>query len=332
MEFERLHGACASGDLDQIEELLQTSGEWPRELLDERQGGLPPLHVAVLAGHLRVVRKLCEEWDAHPSEWDDFDFTPLQLAKALGLKEIADYLTAANAYAGEPACPTFYQAVEAGHLPLAARLLARGGADVNEAGDRDVRPLHLAAERGDLRLVELLIGDGARLQDEAVFGPPLTFAAYGGSRVVAEFLISKGAAITCPNDQAGSSPLHVASYQGHGDVVEFLLSHAADPENTTWAGETALALAVRHRRAGVVKILLEHGADPNCRCLSFVVPEQGVPVVAAAATEGSWEIVGLLLQHGADAKARAVRGETLIELATRAGREDIVQLLVEKQA
>jgi len=56
---------------------------------------------------------------------------------------------------------------------------------------------------------------------------PLHWAAHGGHRSVAEFLMANKAEVNAQNE-LGLTSLHLAVQEGHKDVVELLLARKAD--------------------------------------------------------------------------------------------------------
>lgn len=48
-----------------------------------------------------------------------------------------------------------------------AKLLLKFGADVNASGEVGDRPLHLAAAKGFLSIIKLLMGDGSKANGES---------------------------------------------------------------------------------------------------------------------------------------------------------------------
>ncbi|HWV99756.1 MAG TPA: ankyrin repeat domain-containing protein [Candidatus Acidoferrum sp.] len=93
----------------------------------------------------------------------------------------------------------------------------------------DYKPIHAAAESGDLATVQDLIE-----QDPALVGA---------------------------KDWDNLTPLHLAAFHGHKDVVEFLLAHAAEVNAKTTAGVTPLHMAAQIGSQEVIEVLLAHGAD-----------------------------------------------------------------------
>lgn len=90
--------------------------------------------------------------------------------------------------------------------------------------------LHFCAERGDIKLLELLL--------------------------------SHGAEIDCP-DQFGRTALHYAVKHVHLPVVRKLLGWGADTEVADCEGLTPLHLAVDAGAEAIVLLLIEQGADLN---------------------------------------------------------------------
>ena len=61
------------------------------------------------------------------------------------------------------------------------------------------------------------------------------------------------------------------------------------------SGWTPLFVALHHEQFTSARVMLEHGADPN------ILSDQGMSVVAAAATEGApKELIALMLEKGFD--------------------------------
>ncbi|MFC1843126.1 ankyrin repeat domain-containing protein [Candidatus Dependentiae bacterium] len=76
--------------------------------------------------------------------------------------------------------------------------LAKEGTDVNVKSPNSKRtPLHIAASKGKLAIVRVLVESGAQLEPKNIDGKtPLHFAAEKGRVKIVEYLVERGAAIT----------------------------------------------------------------------------------------------------------------------------------------
>jgi ankyrin repeat protein len=85
-------------------------------------------------------------------------------------------------------------------------------------------PLHAAAEKGYLEMVELLIAYGADIEAEDDWNDtPLNIASYHGGFEVVKKLVELGAKPDVVNTQ-GKNALDYAQSQGHEDIEAFLLT------------------------------------------------------------------------------------------------------------
>jgi len=164
----------------------------------------------------------------------------------------------------------------------------------------------LASYRQDLDVFEASsMGDLARVRKliesdpEAInaYSPdgfhPLGYSCFFGRREVFDHLLTQGADVNAPSRNAMQvRPLHSAVAQ-------------ADPE-------TALRFA---------QCLLERGALPN------VVQQGDFTPLHEAALRGHLSLVCLLLRCGAAPEARSTKGERPLELAERAGHEEVIAIL-----
>lgn len=106
--------------------------------------------------------------------------------------------------------------------------------------------LHEAACTGRLRLVALLIKQGALLEAADEDGlTPLHEAVRAGHADVVELLLGQGAQVDARN-RSGQTALHMAAEQSHLDVMETLVTRGAELQAVDHAGRTPVDVATEN--------------------------------------------------------------------------------------
>jgi ankyrin repeat protein len=191
-------------------------------------------------------------------------------------------------------------------------LLDRGHAGVDERVEGKTA-LHVAAERGDVRTIRVLIGHHADVGGlDAEGEPPLLLAARGGHTDCVDALLAGGAD---PNQESAVTavrPIHVAVLSGAPDTLQRLLRGGADPNATSSSGETALHLAARldpPRAMIAMDVLLAHGANAEARDVRGFTP------LHVAAARDAPLVVRLYRDMKFDLNARSAWGQTPLDVA-----------------
>jgi ankyrin repeat protein len=174
-------------------------------------------------------------------------------------------------------------------------------------------PLALAAEAGNLRIVQLLLEHKANPNLALPGGEtPLMTAARTGRLEVVQALLAAGADPNAKEDAKGQSALLWAAAEGHADVVQALIEAGADFRIRLESGFTPLLIAARDGKAEVVEVLLQAGANPNDALLPApdAKPRRGYrigplpkPLTSAmifATLSGHFELAVKLVDRGAD--------------------------------
>ena len=206
--------------------------------------------------------------------------------------------------------------------PAGARWLLEHGADANLAwGDAGETPLHVAARRWDVAMVERLVEHGADVSRRRADGAtPHTLAELHGNPDIAAWLLAHGAAdelsplerfiAACaradraaadailaahPALRSGLRPehhlmLHRPAESGNAAVLETMLACGFDPEARDKEHVTPLHRAAMGGHVDAVRVLLEHGADVNALDGMF----SATPLVWAVEGRSS------VTRHGAD--------------------------------
>ena len=181
--------------------------------------------------------------------------------------------------------------------PAGPRWLLEHGADPNLAwGDAGEAPLHVAARRWDLALVELLVWHGADVLKRRADGrTPHTLAELYGNHEIATWLLAHGA-----HDEL-SMPEKFVACCTRGDRVAAKVMLAANPTlRSELRPEHHLML---HRfaesgNAAVLEAMMLCGFDPHAR------DKDGVTALHRAAMAGHPGAVRVLLAFGAPVDAK----------------------------
>ena len=238
--------AIRDGNIDQVR------GDMDKYGFDVN-GRLPSLrekaiHLATRRGHLDMVTLLLDR-GAKIDAKDEDNYKPIHhAADRMRLKDNLGY----------PIDPKLEEKMNI------ARLLIERGAriNVNSAGQNHT-PLDLAAREGDLEMVELLVDNGANVNNYK----PLHLASERGHLEIVTYLIEHGANLNDPDIEIrfdGLSPLHEAVRGGHFDVVEYLVEKGADINATH----------THYRKP--INMIINLDSKPNYRKIAFFLMRKGI--------------------------------------------------------
>ena len=238
------------------------------------------------------------------------------------------------------------------------------------SGGGGLTALVFAAREGDLESAEYLLRSGADVNQTTEYGwTPLLTATNNRHYQLASLLIDWGADVNLPN-KGGWTPLYVATdnrnIEGgdypvpkadldHLDFIKILLDHGANvngriKDNTLsrtiftmqWFledGATPFVRASQSSDLALMKLLLAYGADPKIATAhndTALTTAAGIGWVEGVTYEHSAkeniEAVRLLLDLGLDPNAANKDGRTPLMGAAMKGRNEVVQMLVDKGA
>jgi ankyrin repeat protein len=169
-------------------------------------------------------------------------------------------------------------AAEKGRIEV-VEMLVRSGVDAN-AGSIRYRetPLYQAAKNGHEEVANLLVNAGANVNKATEIGQTLLHsAAKRGDLKAAEILIKKGADVDAATI-AGLTPLYIAAQNGHTDVVKALVEGGANVGKTTMYGESPLSFAIHTNDVELLELFYSNDQSPQSSniALSMVSALQGL--------------------------------------------------------
>ena len=207
--------------------------------------GQTALHKACISGHVETVRVLLAHTCQQINSRDNAFMTPLDCAVVSRNVDVAS-------------------------------LLSQAGADNTKF---TVQELHKAAERGDTKMVDLLLDLGIAVDSFNREGrTALQCAVDHESVLVLELLIERQATVnirtptvfntSIPNDCP--TPLIAASVRGHVEIVKILLKAGATCDTKDDQKRTALFHAVELYHHEIARLLIADNADPT----AFAYPRE----------------------------------------------------------
>ena len=217
-------------------------------------------------------------------------------------------------------------AAEKGRLEAILLLLKRG-ADIEGTDGQGNTALVVAAGAGQLESVKLLLKKGAKIDNPGRFNTTaLLEAADEGKTEMVRLLLEKGADIEFQGSPRGYRPLHAAASEGHLATIDLLLQKGAKRDVENRAGESAIMVAAESGKIEALQLLKEKGADPTAR------GRNGVTALILASAAGRADVVRLLLQLGASANDTLDNGKTALISAADGGHTEAARALIEHGA
>ncbi|CAF1186000.1 unnamed protein product [Adineta ricciae] len=238
LEKNKLHKASWEGNLNKVMRLAQ-----PGQINVKDQQQRTPLHLAVVKGHLEIVKHLVQR-GAKLNVVDSDQRTPLIKAVLSGSQnpqlnyQICQVLIngdndAAINHLDKLGRSALHYAIDYGNEDLVNLLLSNENCDPNLRDQEQRTPLHLAVKRNNVLIVRALLSNDHKQQADL-------------NQV----------------DRNGQTPLHVAASVGYADIVRLLLlsdlEEPCDPSIVDSQQLTALHLAKANHQEACAKLIEEY--------------------------------------------------------------------------
>lgn len=279
--------------------------------------GLSPLHYAAYGGHLEVCQYLLDHGSTLEHEAKDGNgWTALLYAIDGGHTQLALHLIEKGANMKiseeEGKMTSLHIAINRGLLRVVTVLIEQGGLDIEQVDGQGRSPLRMAASLGNLEIVQYLVLSRKAIIDatNSEGETALYLACSAGHLPVVEFLVVNGGN-TQQAAKSGTTPLLSSVDSGYPLVTRFLLNTGCNVNSKTGTGRTALIRSAQYGHLEVTKALL---ADPDLQ--KEAMDNDGRTALIFAALRNYMEVVVLLVESGCDIEARDHDDKAAVDLTT----------------
>ncbi|KAL3111994.1 hypothetical protein niasHT_019284 [Heterodera trifolii] len=214
-----------------------------------------------------------------------------------------------------------------GHTETAVFLLEKG-ADPHQTVlgqlnglNMNVTPLWAAVVFANLELCRALIAHGANVESGTDSGESAQLCAcFRNNLEIATLLVENGADVNLPDTDG----IIAASFSGQIYIVRLLLSHGAIVEQTDFTGTRFdLMVAAMANRLEVCRLLVdEWAADVNQQTVD------GTTALIGASGEGHVDVVTFLIERGANLNHSDIDGYDSLMCAVKKGKTEMARHLV----
>ncbi|XP_070306223.1 ankyrin repeat domain-containing protein 6 isoform X5 [Odocoileus virginianus] len=211
-------------------------------------------------------------------------------------------------------------AANKGHLSV-VQILLKAGCDLDVQDDGDQTALHRAAVVGNTEVIAALIQEGCALDRQDKDGnTALHEASWHGFSQSAKLLVKAGANVLAKN-KAGNTALHLACQNSHAQSTRVLLLGGSRADLKNNAGDTCLHVAARYNHLSIIKLLL------SAFCSVHEKNQAGDTALHIAAALNHKKVVKVLLEAGADGTVVNNAGRTPLETARYHNNPEVALLL-----
>lgn len=206
------------------------------------------------------------------------------------------------------------------------QFLLQSGANPNEHdADRKESALLVAAEKGDVGIIDLLVAHGADLGHVNRWGRgALHYAARSRNKNVVAYLIDVCGMNPCCADEDGVTPLMIAAQHDEIDIVRIMINGGADLLQPDRHGQTVFHYASIFASPALLAELIAHdrrGLDSR--------DHRGKTPLLLAAEYGNDASIDVLVTNGADVNQTDQNGRCALHYAVEwYHRKTVVRLLI----
>lgn len=320
-----VHYCCQAGNKRILQEILANlDQQMSRIAVNKPAKALwTPLFYACYEGHPEIIKMLIAQ-TARIDVFDEQGEAPLHVAVSRGHEQVVDILLEHNAFVNvrnKPGMTALHIAAKLGYNTMVSKLVTEHGAILDAMTLIKQIPLHLAAESGQLKVCETLLGLGSDLNavDNQSQTPLHLAARKNNADVLKLFLDTKPELISLANKN-GYTCAHIAAMNGSLEAIKELLRFNRDSvinARIKKTNSTALHLACENGNAEIVKLLMNSGAKPNDE------NALGETALHLAAKEGHVKVLHAI--RNADWKLCSKRnGLTALHVASNSGQTEFV--------
>ncbi|XP_008067426.1 ankyrin repeat domain-containing protein 6 [Carlito syrichta] len=211
-------------------------------------------------------------------------------------------------------------AANKGHLSV-VQILLKAGCDLDVQDDGGQTALHRATVAGNTEVIAALVQEGCALDRQDKDGnTALHEASWHGFSQSAKLLVKAGANVLARN-KAGNTALHLACQNSHSQSTRVLLLGGSRADLKNNVGDTCLHVAARYNHLPVVRLLL------SAFCSVHEKNQAGDTALHVAAALNHKKVVKILLEAGADATIVNNAGQTPLETARDHNNPEVALLL-----
>lgn len=217
-----------------------------------------PIHDAARAGDVETVKKLIAETPYLRKALDTSGNTPAVIAAGAGQIKVVEYLLSIGVGVNDPTSSRrtmLHAACDGGRLEMVKLLINKYRADITAADDKKWQPIHLAARKNPVDMLQLLIDQKANVNAAANLGStPLIMATAMKLQPHVQLLLQRRADVNKADDW-NRTALHVAAKNKDLPMVELLIKAGAKGGPKDKDGKTALDEAIAAGDPAVIALV-----------------------------------------------------------------------------
>uniref|UniRef100_A0A8R1DMC4 ANK_REP_REGION domain-containing protein n=1 Tax=Caenorhabditis japonica TaxID=281687 RepID=A0A8R1DMC4_CAEJA len=284
------HIVALRGEPEYLEMMMENDRlEAIKALNKVNNEGKTPLRLAVEGNHPQTLKKILELERQNSQKW------------MVREKELIHF------------------AAEKGYLEVIKELV-EGGGNKNELDSEKTLPLHLAAQRNRLEVVEYLLEEENREATDDYGMTPLMLAVSQDSLECVKYLIGQGACLDV-SDKDERSPVHIGAKYNALQSVEYVLQYLEEEKNKS-SESARMKTAKSHRRT------LRNIIDEEKKAMVNKSDRDQNSPMHIVASNGYLEMMTLLYKYGATITQVNEDEETALHRAAHSGQTGAVRQLI----